>query len=630
MRDVEAAKTRYGLVSYYADDEWIGRSLKVYGEYSEAEVGLWRKLVRPGDIVVDVGANIGYFTVALAELVGENGKVIAVEPQPDNFELLKINTRPWDQTEHYQTALGAKAGISQAPDLTDVPDHNYGRVELGSGPHSVQVETLGELLRNRIVRLIKIDVEGMEADVIEGGQEYIGQHHPFLYVENDRQEKSAQLLKLLRGLGYRLFEHKPLMFRKDNFRARRIGGEKIVVSVNVLALPEAYIASIPADQVADLTEGLRLLEPERPEIGRKSWAGIVRLGGIGDNLIAASVLRPLKEMGYRVDVISQEPQSCVFENNPYVDKLSVKSDKRDLPQNDPRAWNKYFRGRSYEYDKFVNLSNTSEGLLAHFYGSVQFDWPQHFIRQISNRSYLEAVHDAAGVPYTFGPLFFPTGDEKAQAKETRSAIARKKVIGWCITGSRIDKIYPPTALTIARLIHDLDAAVIMFGAPPPARDFAEAKAVQEWVIKQNGSESGLYLALSDDQRKQWPIRRMLSQVLACDLVIGPDTGPMWAAAMEPMPKIMLHSHASVTNITKHWVNTTSLHADPEKVPCWPCHLLHDNSETCVDKQTEAGVKVDPQASGAACISSIRIEAIVAHAAKLLKDPPATANPGENQ
>jgi hypothetical protein len=94
----------------------------------------------------------------------------------------------------------------------------------------------------------------------------------------------------------------------------------------------------------------------------------------------------------------------------------------------------------------------------------------------------------------------------------------------------------------------------------------------------------------------------------CDLMIGPDTGVMWAVAMEKVPKIMLLSHASEENITKHWINTITLHADQSAVPCWPCHRLHDTLDTC---------KANKENTGAACISNISIDTIISQARKVL-------------
>ena len=97
-------------------------------------------------------------------------------------------------------------------------------------------------------------------------------------------------------------------------------------------------------------------------------------------------------------------------------------------------------------------------------------------------------------------------------------------------------------------------------------------------------------------------------ITASDVVITPDTGPAWACALEPMPKIALLSHASAENITKHWLNTTTLHADQNRVPCWPCHKLHDTKDTCVENKEK---------NGAACISDISVETIMGHVKKYL-------------
>lgn len=55
----ETVDTLYGRMTYFKSDRFIGKSLKLYGEYSAGEVALWRKLIKPGDRVLDIGANIG-------------------------------------------------------------------------------------------------------------------------------------------------------------------------------------------------------------------------------------------------------------------------------------------------------------------------------------------------------------------------------------------------------------------------------------------------------------------------------------------------------------------------------------------------------------------------------------------
>ena len=76
------------------------------------------------------------------------------------------------------------------------------------------------------------------------------------------------------------------------------------------------------------------------EVGAKAWAGFCRFGGVGDNLIAAAVAKPLKDLGYMVECISQEPNHELFFNNPHIDKLSVYKDE-DWPK-DQLAWCQWF------------------------------------------------------------------------------------------------------------------------------------------------------------------------------------------------------------------------------------------------------------------------------------------------
>src|SRR5690606_28828206 len=82
---------RHGPMLFNKRDLYVGRSLATYGEFSEAEIGLFRQILRPGGVVVEAGANIGAHTVPLARMVGESGAVVAFEPQRLQFQLLCAN-----------------------------------------------------------------------------------------------------------------------------------------------------------------------------------------------------------------------------------------------------------------------------------------------------------------------------------------------------------------------------------------------------------------------------------------------------------------------------------------------------------------------------------------------------------
>jgi hypothetical protein len=81
-------RCRHGTMMYLRNDVYIGRSLNDYGEYSEAEVDLFRQFLTPGDVALDVGANIGAHTIPMAQIVGPSGSVYAFEPQRIVFQIL--------------------------------------------------------------------------------------------------------------------------------------------------------------------------------------------------------------------------------------------------------------------------------------------------------------------------------------------------------------------------------------------------------------------------------------------------------------------------------------------------------------------------------------------------------------
>lgn len=335
----------------------------------------------------------------------------------------------------------------------------------------------------------------------------------------------------------------------------------------------------------------------------KGWAGICRFGGVGDNLVAASVLRPLKKLGYNVEVITTEKghnTHTVFLNNPFIDKLSLKRDG-DIPSGG-KEWQEWFKGRVSEFDIFVNLSHSMEYRHSFFVGQTQFYWPDHYRRKVCAGSYLETVHDIVGVPYIFGPLFFPTDEEMEHAIKVRDEQIGGPFLAWVVSGSRVDKVYPYAAMAIGRIITELNIPVVLFGVGDKQSQYATQ--IKDHVERQNGTRDMFHMVVQDHQpeEKRWPLRTALTMSMTADLMVSPDTGMAWAVAFEQMPKILLVSHASVENITKHWINTTTFHADPYRVPCWPCHKLHDSIDTCVPNKDG-----DP---AAACISDTKVQTII--------------------
>lgn len=102
--------------------------------------------------------------------------------------------------------------------------------------------------------LVKIDVEGMEADVLKGGEGLLKRFKPLLYVENDRLEKSETLTRLIASFDYRMYWHLPPLFNPDNFFANRENSYLNVVSANMLCVHrDSQIRTTGFEEVVDFS-----------------------------------------------------------------------------------------------------------------------------------------------------------------------------------------------------------------------------------------------------------------------------------------------------------------------------------------------------------------------------------------
>jgi FkbM family methyltransferase len=235
-------RCKHGLMMFHMNDAYIGRSLDTYGEFSEGEMELFSQILRPGMTVVDVGANIGVHTVYFAKTVGPDGQVFAFEPQRVLYQILcgniALNKHINVITEN--VGLGAAMGTILVPKIDYAKGGNFGGVSLGKAKtgQEVPLKTL-DSYGLKSCHLIKIDVEGMEQAVLEGAKTLLEQHEPFLYVENDRAEKSKDMIQWLMANGYRLYWHRPPMFTPNNHFAKAANIFGNTVSLNMLCVPRS-------------------------------------------------------------------------------------------------------------------------------------------------------------------------------------------------------------------------------------------------------------------------------------------------------------------------------------------------------------------------------------------------------
>lgn len=249
----QIAKCRHGMMIFNKHDAYVGRSLKLYGEFSEGEIEVFDRYISPGHTVVEVGANIGAHTVYLSKRVGTQGSVIAIEPQRLVFQTLCANLAINNLTNviTYQAGAGSADGVITVPNVDPNEPHNFGGVSLGgSEGYLVPLMTIDSLNMTHC-NLLKLDVEGMEIEVIKGAIETIERCKPIMYIENDRRENSSELVKMINTLGYQLWWHQPPLFDQNNFANNTNNVFGNIVSLNILCLPKGMQMDFDLQPVVD-------------------------------------------------------------------------------------------------------------------------------------------------------------------------------------------------------------------------------------------------------------------------------------------------------------------------------------------------------------------------------------------
>ena len=153
-----------------ADDDRLMRRLAKYGVHESALTRLTLETLRPGDVAVDVGAHIGYFTLLAARAVGPRGRVVAVEPEPRNFRALLRNLR----RARVGNVLAVRAAASDRRGETwlRLSEEHPGDHRIAAVAEGVRIRvaatTLDALLGRARAAFVKIDVQGAEPLVLAG------------------------------------------------------------------------------------------------------------------------------------------------------------------------------------------------------------------------------------------------------------------------------------------------------------------------------------------------------------------------------------------------------------------------------------------------------------------------------
>lgn len=173
------------------NDNFIGAVIAHRKNYEPHVIRTLKKYLRKGDTFVDVGANIGFFALWAASIVGPKGRVFAFEPNKANCQLFRLSiaaNRFEDYLELHPVAVADKiqqlkfvsAGVNSNGHLVGTDE-----VDLGLAPvEIIDAITLDSALADcRQINVVKMDIEGAEAMAWQGMQQIIGQHHPIILFE---------------------------------------------------------------------------------------------------------------------------------------------------------------------------------------------------------------------------------------------------------------------------------------------------------------------------------------------------------------------------------------------------------------------------------------------------------------
>lgn len=192
-----------------AQDTGVSAELFSDGMHEPACTYVMCHALSPGMTVVDVGSNLGYYALLEAYLVGEQGRVVAIEPSPNNAAILRKNVEHNQLTnvEVHELAVGETEGTStlylfeQSNWLSLLPHKGF------TGQVEVPVRRLDDVLAGEPrVDMVRMDIEGYECRVIDGMRRTLAQHRPLLMVELHASlvgpEEVVGFLRTMQTLGY--------------------------------------------------------------------------------------------------------------------------------------------------------------------------------------------------------------------------------------------------------------------------------------------------------------------------------------------------------------------------------------------------------------------------------------------
>ena len=248
---MSVVSTRYGRMRIIEADNVISRALALYGEWAMDELDLMAQIITPGMCVLDVGAFIGTHTLAFSEFVGPMGKVYSFEPRKDIYAILSENLT----INNLQNVAALNMGLAEKQKTLNLQsldiNHsiNFGRLALNEsenplrpGNYQISVSTIDDFGIEKI-DVIKLDVEGMEGNVLDGAIKTVLRERPVIFCECNSLSAGSEILEFCRTTQYETYGFLASAYNPKNFNA---------IEENIFgAAKEFALVLLPREKIAE-------------------------------------------------------------------------------------------------------------------------------------------------------------------------------------------------------------------------------------------------------------------------------------------------------------------------------------------------------------------------------------------
>jgi len=215
--DAKHYGSQFSRVMISRNEEFMSWLVETYGEYIDAEVDVFRLFVQPNSLALDIGANCGLHTLALAGLA-HRGTVFAVEPQRLAFQMLcgNLALNGVYNVDAARVAVGATQALIKVPTINPFLVCNTGGMRMDPVSDNGDVTQMDTVDHAGLppFDFMKIDVEGMEVDVLAGAVKSIAEYKPVVYLEFEWNR--PRIMETLKEAGYVAYRHAARYFRRDN------------------------------------------------------------------------------------------------------------------------------------------------------------------------------------------------------------------------------------------------------------------------------------------------------------------------------------------------------------------------------------------------------------------------------